>query len=57
MVSRVTWESAEHGPTTAEEARWPEDKAEYGEKESVVDGVGPPAEFEVAERDVQYEKG
>ena len=41
----------------AAEARWPEDEAEYEEKESEVDGVGVPVEFEVAERDVQYEKG
>ena len=40
-----------------EEAGWPEDQAEYGEKEAVMDGVGAPAEFEVAERDVQYERG
>ena len=41
----------------AEEAGWPEDKAECVEKEVVVEGAGVPAEFEVAERDVQYEKG
>ena len=41
----------------AEGAGWPEDRAECVEEEAVVDGVGVPAEFEVAERDVQYEKG
>ena len=41
----------------AEEAGWPEDKEECAEERAVVDGAGVSAEFEVVERDVQYEKG
>ena len=41
----------------AEEAGWPEDRDGCVEEGTVVDGAGVSAEFEVVERDVQYEKG
>ena len=41
----------------AEEAGWPDDKEECVEEGAVAVGAGVSTEFEVVERDVQYEEG